>query len=279
MKKSGLGLAIGLAIGLAVALAASVAMADCNGAPEACKVANGTYHIVLPPGATGPVPAIILLHGYGGEGVGTIRNKAMVNLMLGRGYAVIAPDGQRRNNDAGRTWDFHPDRPATRDETAFLIAVADDAAAIYGLDRDNMLLAGFSIGGSMTSYVACAEPKAFAAYAPVAGSFWRPHPTGCAGPVRLLHTHGKADTTVPLLGREVAPRFKQGNVLEAMEIWRITDHCTSVEPEVTETQNIYTIQRWSDCAPGAQLDFALHQGGHSIPKGWAKMAMEWFEAP
>jgi polyhydroxybutyrate depolymerase len=269
---------LGMAVGLFIALAASAATADCNGAAVACKLRGGTYHIVLPPGAAGPVPAIMLLHGYGGEGVGTIRNTAMVNLMLGRGYAVIAPDGQRRSSGAGRSWDFHPGRAATRDETAFLIAVANDAATTFGLDRDTMLLAGFSIGGSMASYLACAEPAAFAAYAPVAGSFWRPHPTGCAGPVRLLHTHGTADTTVPLLGREVASGFKQGNVFEAMQIWRITDRCTSVEPDVTETQNIYTIQRWSDCAPGAQLDFALHQGGHSIPKGWAAMAMDWFEA-
>ena len=275
MKKAILGLAVGLGIGGT----ASVAMADCNGESEACKVPNGSYHIALPQGATGPVPAVMLLHGYGGEGLGTIRNKAMVNLMLGRGYAVIAPDGQLRSSGAGRSWDFHPDRAATRDETAFLIAVADDAAVKYGLDRDTMLLAGFSIGGSMTSYVACAEPTAFAAYAPVAGSFWRPHPTGCAGPVQILHTHGTADTTVPLLGREVAAGFEQGNVFEAMEIWRITDGCTSVEPDATETQNIYTIQHWSDCQAGARLDFALHQGGHSIPKGWAKMALDWFEAP
>ncbi|AWB49381.1 polyhydroxybutyrate depolymerase [Gemmobacter aquarius] len=269
----------GLAIGLALALVASAAKADCNGAAVACEVPGGTYHIVLPEGAKGPVPAIILLHGYGGEGLGTIRNKAMVSLMSGRGYAVIAPDGQRRSSGAGRTWDFHPDRPATRDEIGFLISVADDAAAKYGLDRSAMLLAGFSIGGSMTSYLACARPDAFAAYAPVAGSFWRPHPAGCAGPVRLLHTHGTADTTVPLLGREVAKGFEQGNVFEAIEIWRITDRCTSVDPDVTQTRTIYTIRRWSDCAPGAELDFALHDGGHSIPKGWAKMAMDWFETP
>jgi polyhydroxybutyrate depolymerase len=49
----------------------------------------------------------------------------------------------------GRSWDFHPDRPATRDETVFLIALADDAAARFGLQRDAMLLAGSSIGGLM----------------------------------------------------------------------------------------------------------------------------------
>lgn len=274
MKHSGLG----LAVAMAAALCSSMALADCDGAPEACKLPNGTYHIVLPPDAAGPVPAIMLLHGYGGEGLGTIRNKSMVSLMLERGYAVIAPDGQPRRNGAGRSWDFHPDRPATRDETAFLIAVADDASARYGLQRTEMLLAGFSIGGSMTSYVACAEPTAFAAYAPVAGSFWRPHPANCAGPVRLLHTHGTADRTVPMLGREVASGFKQGNVFEAMEIWRTANGCTSPEPDLTDTLTIYTIQHWDHCQTGARLEFALHDGGHSIPKGWARMTVDWFEA-
>ncbi|MGQ0564349.1 MAG: alpha/beta hydrolase family esterase [Gemmobacter sp.] len=268
---------LGLFLAAATVLSATPAAADCNGAPEPCRLANGTYHIVLPEGTTGPVPAILLLHGYGGEGVGLVRNKGIADVMLARGYAVIAPDGQQRANGEGRSWDFHPDRPATRDETAFLVAVADDAAAKYGLDRDRMLLAGFSIGGSMTSYVACQAPDAFAAYAPVAGSFWRPHPSGCAGPVRLLHTHGTADRTVPLTGREIMPGFVQGNVFEAMEIWRTVNGCALPEADTTSTLGIYTVRRWTDCRPGTDLRFALHEGGHSIPKGWAQMAVDWFE--
>ena len=270
-------LALICALSVMTAVWATVAAADCNGAPVPCRLANGTYHIVLPEGATGPVPAIVLLHGYGGEGVGVIRNTGMVSVMLARGYAVIAPDGQPRQNGKGRNWDFHPDRPATRDETAFLIAVADDAAAKYGVDRDAILLAGFSIGGSMTSYVACNAPQAFAAYAPVAGSFWRPHPAACAGPVRLLHTHGTADQTVPMTGREIMPGFVQGNVFEAMEIWRLTNGCPSAVADRTNVVGIYTVQHWTGCKPGSDLQFALHDGGHSIPKGWAEMAMDWFE--
>lgn len=262
---------------LALLLMTGVAHADCGPEAGACKIAGGTYHIALPDGAKGPVPAIFLLHGYGGEGLGLIRNK-MVGLMTGRGYAVIAPDGQPRDDGEGRSWDFHPDRPATRDETAFLMAVADDATTRFGLQRDRMLLAGFSIGGSMTGYVACAKPQAFAAYAPVAGSFWRPHPDHCAGPVRLFHTHGKADRTVPLEGREIMPGFVQGNVFEAMDIWRAADGCASDKPDATRTLGIYTIEDWTRCAPGASLSFALHEGGHSIPKGWAQMAVDWFEA-
>ena len=265
----------GAAMGLM--LLAGAAMADCNGDAGPCRIAGGTYHIVLPQGAAAPLPAILLLHGYGGEGVGSIRNRGMVDLMLSRGYAVIAPDGQPRDRGNGRSWDFIPGQPATRDEVAFLMAVADDAAATYGLNRDQMLLAGFSIGGSMVSYVACAQPGAFAAYAPVAGSFWRPHPTGCAGPVRLLHTHGTADNTVPLEGREVAPGMMQGNVFDAMDIWRDAMDCPDDAPDQVDSVGIYSISRWDNCAAGARLDFALHDGGHGIPRGWAAMTMDWFE--
>ena len=262
---------------LAFLVLTGAAHAGCGPSPEACRIAGGTYHIALPDVDQGPVPAILLLHGFGGEGLGLIRND-MVALMTGRGYAVIAPDGQPRSNGEGRTWDFHPDRPATRDETAFLMAVADDATARFGLQRDRMLLAGFSIGGSMTSYVACAKPAAFAAYAPIAGSFWRPHPDHCAGPVHLFHTHGKADRTVPLEGREIRPGFVQGNVFDAMDIWRAADGCSSDTPDATRSLGIYVIEDWTRCAPGASLSFALHEGGHSIPKGWAQMAVDWFEA-
>lgn len=263
---------------LAALFCASVAMAGCNGDPEPCHLPEGTYHIVLPEGAAGPHPAVLLLHGYGGEGAGFVKGTGMARLFLERGYAVIAPDGQLRDNGKGRSWDFHPDRPATRDETAFLIAVAEDAAAKFGLKRQEMLLAGFSIGGSMTSYVACQRPAAFAAYAPVAGSFWRPHPATCAGPVNLLHTHGKADRTVPMEGRAITPSFVQGNVPEAMQIWRKTNGCTSALADWTGSLGPFAIQRWEDCAPGTNLTFALHEGGHSIPKGWAPMALDWFEA-
>lgn len=265
----------GLAFGLA--LLGSAAMAGCNGAPGACTIEGGSYHLLLPEGAKDGIPAVMFLHGYGGEGASTLRNRPMVELILQRGYAVIAPDGQPRDRGTGRSWDFHPDRPARRDETAFLIAVGDDAAARYGLDRDRMLLAGFSIGGSMTSYLACAAPGAFAAYAPVAGSFWRPHPETCAGPVRLLHTHGTADRTVPMTGREIRPGLVQGNVVEAMEIWRATDRCRSAGPDVDTVLGIYAVRRWTTCAPGARLDVALHEGGHLIPEGWAQMALDWFE--
>jgi polyhydroxybutyrate depolymerase len=263
--------------GLVLSTFTHAADVGCTGEPALCQLAQGTYYIRLPKAAGRPAPAILFLHGYGGEGMDTMRNTGMVDRLLERGYAVIAPDGEPREGQSGRTWDFLPDHPAKRDETAFLTAVADDAAARFGLDRNRMMLAGFSIGGSMTSYVACAAPKAFAAFAPVSGSFWHPHPTSCAGPVRLLHTHGTSDKTVPMEGREVAPGLRQGNVMEAMQIWRKTNLCPAAAAAPAVSRGVFSLSHWTGCAAGSDLELALHEGAHGIPKGWADMTLDWFE--
>ena len=92
----------------------------------------------------------------------------------------------------------------------------DDAEKRFNIDRDRVLMTGYSIGGSNVSYLACREPEIAAAFAPVAGGFWRPHPEDCAGPVKLLHTHGWRDQTVPLEGRPLGEtpngRVEQGDI-------------------------------------------------------------------
>ncbi|MCU0911859.1 MAG: prolyl oligopeptidase family serine peptidase [Rhodobacteraceae bacterium] len=257
--------------------AAGAAQAGCGPDTAACTLPGGSYHVVLPEGAAPDAPAVVFLHGYGSSGAGTLRNTGMVDALVQRGYAVIAPDGQPRAGREGLSWDFHPARPARRDEGAFVAAVADDAAARFGLDRDAMLLAGFSIGGSLTSYIACATPDAFAAYAPVAGSFWRPHPDGCAGPVDLFHIHGWRDGTVPLEGRVLGSGFEQGDVFAAMAIWRDANGCR-LQPDAHAQTGDIPFRSWTTCESGARLDFALHPGGHSVPPGWATLALDWFEA-
>ena len=114
----------------------------------------------------------MFLHGAGGTGNGSTRPGSMADTANARGYAVIGPNGlQRENTRFGPGWSFHPARPQQRDEMAFFRQIADDAATRFGIDRDQIILGGFSIGGSMASYIACQDPTAFTAYAPVGGSF------------------------------------------------------------------------------------------------------------
>lgn len=265
---------------LAAALCAlaAPAAASCGDADQPCEIASGSYHIDTPDGADGPVPAVIFLHGAGGKGTGILR---MGGPIMERGYAVIGPNGLRRVNRRNSTgWSFHPDRPQQRDELAFLRDVIADAVENHGIDPDNILLGGFSIGGSMVSYLACDAPDLARAYAPVAGSFWRPHPAldACKGPVSLLHTHGWRDRTVPLEGRPLrSGAIKQGDVFQGMQIWRETNGCTNLRADTFDTSGDFWRRKWDSCDHGA-LEFALHQGAHGIPKGWSTMALDWFES-
>lgn len=269
---------------LVASLFALPAFADCLDQPGPCKIAMGEYHIKRPAGVTGDVPAVMFLHGYGSNGAETMKNTGMVNAILARGYAVIAPSGRAEDGAEGKDWSFHPEFPETRNETVFLRSVLEDAAAQYGIERDHVLLAGFSIGGSMTAYAACKDPGLARAYAPVAGNFWRPYPEKCAGPVKMLHTHGWTDTTMPLEGRYLGKdqgldtRIAQGDTFHSMEIWRSVNGCTEMAADDFVMDGDFWHRRWTRCTPGSALEFVLWPGTHAIPKGWADMALDWFEA-
>ena len=249
-----------------------------------CNVGDRAYYIAMPDDAQEPVPAVVFIHGWGSSGSGALKNSGMVSAFNARGYAVIAPDGVPRQGRSGRSWGFHPRSGRQADEVAFLTDVRDDAIGRFNLNPEQVLLSGFSIGGSMTAYVACLSPDSFAAYAPLGGNFWRPHPTDCAGPVRLLHTHGWNDGTVPLEGRVVNDlpaddpnAFAQGDVFHALSIWRETNGCPHLKADRFVTDGPYWRRSWERCIPGSALEFAIFPGGHSVPQSWPDLVADWFE--
>jgi len=262
-----------LAALLALALPAH---AGCNGIDQACQVSLGEYHIATPEG-DGPHPAVIFLHGAGGKGVSATKMRAITE----RGYAAIGPQGIKRPGSRfGASWSFHPERAQFRDEMAFIKEIIADAEKNHNIDPARLLIGGFSIGGSMTSYLACADPDLAKAFAPVAGAFWRPHPDleACAGPVNLLHTHGWKDKTVPLEGRPLGGgTIYQGDVWVSMQIWRTANSCSGMRADTFEITDNFWHRKWDTCDHGT-LEFALHQGAHGIPRGWANMALDWFES-
>lgn len=248
-----------------------------DGAP--CEVESGFYFIETPEtGDYGSPPALIFLHGWGGTGAGVMRTRSVVDAALARGYAVIAPQGMpRRQGDKGGAWNSRA-VSSGRDDVAYLKAVAEDAAARRGVERGAILLGGMSGGGMMTWRVACDEPEAFSAYAPIAGLLWRPLPEACAGPLRMLHTHGWSDPVVPIEGRSVAGgRITQGDLFAGFDLMRAALGCPNDDPDGYAATGAYQLRRWTDCAPGAELEMALHPGGHVIPEGWAALALDWFE--
>ena len=270
--------AVAFAIALTCLACPSAAQEVCARDADPCETANGLYHIALPDTPGGSLPAIVFLHGAGGSGRGSLGLSGAVDALTDRGYAVIAPDGQGREGRGGLFWAFRSDTGGDRrDEAAFLAEVVADAARRFGVEPERVALSGFSNGAFLVNYLACDTPDAFAAYLPISGGFWRPHPEECAGPVRLLHTHGWRDSTVPLEGRPLrSGRWLQGDVFEGLTIWRAANGCARPDPSGYATTGPFERRRW-DCVEGSALELALFPGGHGVPAGWAEMAVDWLD--
>ena len=255
------------------------ARAECGAADRACAVPLGTYRVAAPPWREGdpPRPVVMHFHGFGQSGADVLQDQAVVEPIVARGYVLLAPDGLVPPGRSGGSWSFGA-RPPQRDELAFVRQVLADAVPRFHLDRARVLASGFSIGGSLTWYLACRAPDAFAAFAPVAGGFWQPLPTGCAGPVRLLHTHGWRDQTVPLEGRPLRPGLEQGDIFAGLQVWRRANGCTGLMADRFATDGDHWRRAWDRCAPGTALELVLHPGGHEVPPGWADLALDWFES-
>ncbi len=267
---------------LVAAIAPAHAQPLCGQDGPACETPLGTYRLALPEteAPRNGYPAVIFFHGAGGSGKGTLKMSGMIRTFTDTGIAVIAPDGLKRPNSRfGPGWSFLPSRPQQRDEMAFTRSLIA-AARSHDIDPDRITLSGFSIGGSLVWYLACQDHEVARAYAPVAGAFWRPHPRAedCSGPIRMLHTHGWRDRTVPLEGRPLrSGQIFQGDVHHGLGVLRDLNGCDQLRADVFDTDGPYWRRQWTDCTTGVPLEFALHPGGHSVPKGWAEMVVAWLK--
>ena len=268
-------------IALALCLLGLPAQAQpaCGDAATECLTAHGFYRLALPEGAAGPVPALIHLHGWGGSSAATMKNRAMRAALAARGYALVAPEGIRTSPERSqKNWAVRDGRVYERDDLAFLAEVLEDAAA-HGIDRDRVLMTGFSRGASMVWDVACHAPGTARAYAPVAGAFWEPLPESCEGGADLFHTHGWADRVIPLEGRSVAGgTLTQGDTFASLKILRAANGCETEQPDASRIEpGGHWRRTWSSCS-GGRIELMLHPGPHGTPNGWLERALDWFEA-
>lgn len=257
------------------ALAASLALsapapALACGPDTDCAVGDRTYRIALPDGE-GPFGALVYMHGYRGSAAGTMSNAALRAVARDLGVALIAA------KSGGEDWlirnaprkDFEDD---TR-ELAYFDALLDDAAARFPLDRSRMLATGFSAGGMMTWTLACHRAESFAAFAPIAGTFWAPIPERCPNPpVDLVHINGTSDSIVPIEGRPIADT-RQGNSREAMAMF-VSDGGYDALAPVEDGGGVGLACEAADGPQNATLMFCTHPGGHSIQAEWVRFAWE-----
>jgi polyhydroxybutyrate depolymerase len=245
-----------------------------------CIVAGGTYRVRPPAGWDGrsPLPAAVFFHGWQDSAAGVMADARLGQALSDKGVLLAAPNGIKGD------WAFPglppvPGMPVPRrDDVAFVDAVLADLQDRFPIDRARLWATGFSIGGSMVWYEACERGHAFAAFAPIAGAFWKPMPTRCpSGPVNLSHIHGLTDAMVPLEGREPEPGFVQGDVFAAMALLRETDGCSSA-PTRFGNDGPLVCRIWDGCTSGRVLRMCLHPYEHDMRPPWILDAWEWVQS-
>jgi polyhydroxybutyrate depolymerase len=225
-----------------------------------CMLGDRSYRIAMPEGYDGvtPVGALIWSHGYRGSAAGVMRNGSLRRMVSDAGLALIGAQG------VGGTWEL-PYGPRTFDSTgaaefAYFDAVIDDLTANHNINPDRIIASGFSAGGMMVWNLACSHPGKFAGFVPMSGTFWLKPPETCAAPVSsIVHIHGDADKTVPLMGRAIR-ETKQGKVEEALAMYeKFADHGDAT----TSTSGTLRCRNRSN-TDGEILEFCLFSGGHSF---------------
>lgn len=263
-----------LAAGLVATLASTASPANACGRDSDCAVDGGVYRVAVPDGWDGetPLPAAIFFHGYGSSANAVMSNDSLVRRFTDNGILLIAPNG------LNKTWSHVGSPSQQRDELAFVDAVRADAMAQWPIDQSLFWVTGFSQGGSMAWDIACYRGDDYAAFAPIAGAFWEPQATSCpTQAVNIRHVHGTSDTVVPMEGRQIAVVFRQGNVLQAIDLWRRQDQCPAEPDSIVEDGGL-ECREWLSCSSGKQVELCLHDGGHSMPRGWFDGAWTWVQS-
>lgn len=229
------------------------------------------YRIRMPEGHDGKekVGAIFFMHGYRGSAAGIMRNKALGKVVSELGLALVAPKA------AYEDWAI-PGAPSEHVpvELEYFDSVVADIQSRFAIDTSRMMASGFSAGGMMTWNLACDRSNLFAAYAPIAGTFWEPTPKICNTPTaNIIHTHGTTDRTVPLAGRRIA-NTKQGDVLAVLDMYTHKGKFNGARSyKISELDFECNELKNSD---KQILELCLHPGGHSMKSAYVTNAWNKF---
>ena len=123
-----------------------------------------TATLMIPEKSATPCPAVIVMHGSGGD-----KNANYVSLvcseMCRRGYAAISIDGQYRGDRAkpGKTGDLRPDSYAMRDiwvqDVVDLRRAVDYLQSRPDIDKNKIGFVGFSMGAMLGSTLGGVEER------------------------------------------------------------------------------------------------------------------------
>ncbi len=233
-----------------------------------------TYHVHLPPQQSTAMPLLLVLHGSGGTGAGTITLTHMNDLADQQDVIVVYPDGLNKGWADGRGASDSDQQGV--DDVTFLSQLIAALQAQYTINPHRVYVTGISNGGFMTQRLGCELADKIAAIASVVATLSTNQAATCAPsrPLPILYVLGEDDPLVPYNGGTV--RGDRGTILSATDSladWVKLDGCTGslamrtlpdrVQDETHVSETLYT-----NCQGSAQVGlYSVAGGGHTWPSG------------
>jgi polyhydroxybutyrate depolymerase len=233
-----------------------------------------TYHVHLPPQQTRAAPLLLVLHGSGGTGAGTITLTHMNDLADKEGVIAVYPDGLSKGWADGRGASDSDQQGV--DDLAFLGQLITTLQAQYAINPHRIYVAGMSNGGFMAQRLGCELADRIAAIVPVVATLSTNQAATCAPsrPMPILYVLGENDPLVPYNGGTV--RGDRGTILSATDsltAWAKFNGCagaptTRTLPDRVQDDTHVSQTLYANCQGGAQVGlYSVAEGGHTWPSG------------
>lgn len=232
-------------------------------------------------GTSVPAPAVIVLHGGGGNAQNAVRMTGFDRVAARERFVVVYPNGTNAGRVRGNqllTWNAgHCCASAMRedvDDVGFLGAVIDALIASGRVDASRIYVTGMSNGAMLAHRLGRELSRRIAAIAPVVGAVFGDEPPPQA-PVPAFIVVGADDRIIPPQGGPLQLRAALGNApaadrdvapaIDQAAYWARHNGCG--EPVRAETSASARIE-WMSCRSGAPVVFHSVKGnGHAWPGG------------
>lgn len=259
-----------------------IALAACGGAKAQGPIAKPAteaptrpYGLYLPD-VQGPVPLVVVLHGYSIDGVREVRMLRLEALARAKGFALAFPDGTKdakgyrfwNATDACCNWFRSP-----VDDSAFLASMIEEIARTHAIDAKRVFVVGHSNGAFMAHRFACEHADKVAAIATLAGVPWKDE-ARCTPrePVSVLHMQGTADPFILPAGGRIEQNPPYPSTDETVRLWAKKNGCPLAEP--AQAGRLFDFDRavpgaetmkstYGSCAGGSSVElWTLRGSGH-----------------
>lgn len=179
-----------------------------------------------------PRPLVLALHPGGGSRGGPFLYQIVEPALRDWGAIIVAPDSP------GRRWSVE----SAQQSVLFLL---DDVLERYPIDRDRMLVTGFSMGGSGTWFMATHHPEHFSGAIPIASAPGE-NPLDELGSMPVHIIHSADDERVPVgPAREAADTLaKRNHPVEYTELTGIGHYAMGDYVDALRKAGIWVREQW-----------------------------------